>query len=123
MEYHEYAQPTEETLRLFREAMAKTWTPECAKIHEEKIQKKRDQRNVYFILDGGFVKVGFSVYPEGRLSCIQTSNPRARLLGYIKGGCQLEKEIHRKLAEYKYDREWFYYTEEVSEIINQYRGV
>ena len=88
--------------------------------HELRIQKKRGARNVYFILDDGLIKVGFSEFPENRLLQIKTARPSARLIGYIPGGAGLEKEIHRKLAKYKFDKEWFYYTFETREIVSQY---
>ena len=120
MEFHDAAKPSEETLKEFAKIMLKSWTPELQAFHEEKMRRKRDARYVYFILDSNLVKVGFSADPEGRLLHIQTSRPRAKLLGYIKGGTELEKEIHRKLKEYKYGREWFFYEPKVQNIIDEY---
>jgi hypothetical protein len=124
MEIPKYEQPSEETLRLFREAMKAHMTPEhmAAKhaIHEERLNRRRNNRNVYFIVDDGLVKVGVSEYPESRLDAIKTSRPSAKLLGYVKGGFKLEKEIHNKLEKFKFGREWFYYSQEVHNIIEGY---
>lgn len=94
--------------------------PEGMLTKNEILNRRRDNRNVYFIVDGGLVKVGVSEYPEGRLDQIKTSRPSAKLLGYVKGGFELEKEIHNKLEKFKFGREWFYHNQEVNNIIEGY---
>jgi hypothetical protein len=88
--------------------------------HEEKVNIKRGKRKVYFIVDGDVIKIGFSEYPLARLDQIKTSRPSAYLLGEVKGGTELEKEIHTRLSEWHFGREWFHYNHEVANIIKEY---
>lgn len=104
----------------FAKIMRDKMTPELHAARREKEERKRQGREVYFIIDDNLVKIGFSYYPKSRLDQIKTSRPHARLLGSVAGGTKLEKEIHAKLSEYSYGGEWFYYTYESSIIINKY---
>lgn len=120
MEIPKYKQPSKETWHKFAEALMKVRSPEAAAYREEKLNRKRNNRKVYFIVDGGLIKIGVSEYPEARLDEIKTSRPFARLLGFIDGGYELEKNIHTLLAKYNYGREWFYYNKEVNNVIKDY---
>jgi len=65
---------------------------------------------VYYIqeeLDGN-IKIGWSDDPIKRLSQHQTSNSRElRMLVYVKGSQEDEREIHRKFQNTKTQGEWF----------------
>ena len=65
---------------------------------------------VYYIqeeLDGN-IKIGWSDDPIKRLSQHQTSNSRElRMLVYVKGSQEDEREIHRKFQNSKTQGEWF----------------
>ena len=65
---------------------------------------------VYYIqeeLDGN-IKIGWSDDPIKRLSQHQTSNSRElRMLVYVKGSLEYEREIHRKFQNSKTTGEWF----------------
>jgi len=110
---------TEETQTAFAKAMM-PYLNIRTKAHEKKLEIVRANRKVYFIIDEGLVKVGFSEFPFARLDQIKTSRPSAFLLGEVKGGTKLEKEIHNRLSKWHFDREWFYYSEEVRNIIKEY---
>jgi hypothetical protein len=68
------------------------------------------EQYVYFIQDvtGHVIKVGCAADPQSRLAQLKTGNPRKlRLLGYLPGGRKLEQEIHKELAYWRLDGEWF----------------
>lgn len=73
------------------------------------------QGYVYFIsCDSGGrqvpVKIGYSNnHPCGRLSAMQTGNPyRLELLGYLRGGQGLERQMHRDFSAHRIAGEWFH---------------
>ena len=56
----------------------------------------------------GNIKIGWSNDPLKRLSEHQTSNSRElRMLVYVKGSQDYEKEIHKKFQNFKTTGEWF----------------
>ena len=56
----------------------------------------------------GNIKIGWSEDPIKRLQQHQTSNSRElRMLVYVKGSPDYEKEIHRKFQTSKTTGEWF----------------
>jgi prophage regulatory protein len=64
----------------------------------------------------GPIKIGVSVYVEGRIAGIQTGNPHTiTLLGTIMDDrdYDLEKEIHKRLFPYQLCGEWFDNNKEV----------
>jgi hypothetical protein len=115
---------TDEGKAALQKAFAPYMTAEMCRerdrIYEERMQIKRNNRKVYFILYGNLLKVGYSEYPEARLEQIKTSCPSARLIGSINGGIELEKEIHSRLKESHYDREWFWFSDEAQRIVKEY---
>lgn len=65
---------------------------------------------VYFIQGegGGPIKIGWAVYPRGRLSSLQASSPvRLRLLAYVPGGVAKERRLHQQFAADRLHGEWF----------------
>ena len=73
-------------------------------------ETKSKEGFVYYIqeeLDGN-IKIGWSDDPIKRLSQHQTSNSRElRMLVYVKGSQEYEREIHRKFQISKTTGEWF----------------
>jgi hypothetical protein len=67
---------------------------------------------VYFIgAADGFVKIGFSTNLTTRVCDIQGANPMPlRVLAYLEGDRDLEKEYHKRFAEHRHFYEWFRLT-------------
>jgi hypothetical protein len=77
---------------------------------------------VYFIeaLGKNEVKIGSSSNPEHRVAGLQTGNAsQFKLLGTLRGGRELEHEIHRKFnhLRIRQDGEWFYGFDELRDYI------
>ena len=73
-------------------------------------ETKSKEGFVYYIQEDmdGNIKIGWSEDPIKRLSQHQTSNSRElRMLVYVKGSPDYEKEIHRKFQTSKTTGEWF----------------
>jgi len=72
----------------------------------------------YFISDGrGHVKIGKSSHVKKRLQDIQVANPyECQLLGVTEKD---ECEIHVKFAEYHIRGEWFTFSEEIQEWVDE----
>jgi hypothetical protein len=64
---------------------------------------------VYFVSDGGAVKIGFTADLEGRIAALQTGcKSRLELLAVIRGGTRsTEKLLHEFFAPYRLHGEWF----------------
>lgn len=72
----------------------------------------RPMGRVYAVLceESSAVKIGVSDDPERRVSRLQCANPHDLiLLGYVDGGHDLERKIHKYLADYRMRGEWFRY--------------
>jgi hypothetical protein len=77
---------------------------------------------VYFIQsDAGPIKIGHSdVGARSRLSQLQTSSPIGlKLLKVLPGTIKLERELHRKFAQYRLRGEWFQPSPELLEFIKK----
>lgn len=78
---------------------------------EELIQclKTKNVRSykTYLAIDSstGYVKIGKSVNPESRIRALTTANIHINL--YAISNNDYEKEIQKKLIDYKINREWF----------------
>ncbi|HEC38637.1 hypothetical protein LCGC14_0695440 [marine sediment metagenome] len=76
---------------------------------------------VYFIqgLNGGLIKIGYSMNPEKRFKKIQDNSPiNLRIICYIKGGRAKETKLHRKFRDERQHSEWFEPSERLLEYIN-----
>lgn len=64
---------------------------------------------VYFIQEeGGLVKIGVAKDPDRRLKDLRAGNPRELvLLGTMRGGRDVEFELHNTFASYRERGEWF----------------
>ena len=81
------------------------------------------ERSVFenMVWDGvSFVKVGRTVDVRKRLESLQCGNPMGlQLLGCVKGGPELEGNLHRWLKPYRHScGEWFQYSYRVAQYIN-----
>ena len=75
---------------------------------------------VYFAYDAlkQIVKIGFTDQPLGdRITNLKTANPDIRLLGWISGNRKNEKELQKRFQHLNYEREWFYYRDELQEFV------
>ena len=92
---------------------------------------------VYFILADteGFdplVKIGLSIDPDRRLieicndiesgkyaiEWLETGTESLSILGLLEGTQPLETALHKDFQKYKAGREWFWYNDELEEIID-----
>lgn len=83
----------------------------AAALFNLKQAKRRRPTYVYFIADesNGAVKIGTCTGdPFRRLRTLQTGHPAAlELLFYLKGGRDLERELHQRFAGLRRRGEWF----------------
>lgn len=78
-----------------------------------------DEKRVYFIRCGEFVKIGFSVRPEERLEVIQSVMPHeVVLIGHIPGARRRERELHTRFAHLHHRGEWFRLEPELRKAIS-----
>jgi hypothetical protein len=61
---------------------------------------------VYFIRDGGKVKIGHSVKPSVRMAALETHS-KLELLAACHGGRIREQALHKRFKEYRIKGEWF----------------
>jgi N6-adenosine-specific RNA methylase IME4 len=78
----------------------------------------REARQIYIAASENKIKVGVSSDPEGRMVLLRCANPGINIIKTYIGGFNEEKRIHEALKDYHLDREWFSYSEEVMEIID-----
>jgi hypothetical protein len=68
----------------------------------------------------GYIKIGKSWDPYGRLRELQTGNPhRLKIIAIINGGYIYERYCHKLLAHLHVRGEWFEYTEEIDMVIEK----
>lgn len=77
---------------------------------------------VYFVFakELNRVKIGFTGFKtvENRLCGLQTSSPcKLELIGYINSNQDFEKELHNRFDKYRIIGEWFKYSKEIKEYI------
>lgn len=84
-----------------------------------------DEGFIYFIAsfpgrDGhNLVKIGFTGNVHKRLETFRTALPFDPELAFSMPGTMAdEKEIHRRLAESRFNREWFHYDDRVQAMID-----
>lgn len=73
---------------------------------------------VYFLHAGRRMKIGFSNNPSKRADSMQTAVPeRLRVALKMKGGRDLEREMHARFKDLHIRGEWFYYRGELSAFV------
>ena len=83
----------------------------------EKVLREREARRtyVYFMLAKNLVKIGFSNDPKKRAADMQTAIPeRLEIVLKMKGGRELEREMHARFKELHIGGEWFAYHGELA---------
>lgn len=76
---------------------------------------------LYFIRSGQYVKIGVSANPRGRIASIQTGNPEpVEVLAIVEGDASLEADLHRRLASFRKQGEWF---EDCPAVRNEIEGL
>ncbi len=78
---------------------------------------------LYLIKSNNYLKIGFSENEstfQNRLHSYKCHNPSFEVLEVCDGTIQDENNLHKLCDEYKYRTEWFYYSEEVLDIWNNY---
>lgn len=78
---------------------------------------------VYFISSDDKIKIGYTKNIKRRLKQLQTSNSsQLILLGYIEGDKNVEKQLHKRFAQYRIreNGEWFNCNDEILDYINEY---
>lgn len=69
------------------------------------------------------VKIGFSCNVRQRLAALPSTVRdcgRLSLVGWVKGGPQVEREMHRKFSAHRAVGEWFIPTEEMAHYIREH---
>ena len=74
---------------------------------------------IYFIQsEDGFIKIGCTQTLKKRIKAIQACNAlKIKLIGKMKGGYDLESELHLKFKRYRKRGEWFHPVPELLEYI------
>lgn len=68
----------------------------------------KDEKFVYFISNGEFVKIGVASNPEKRLKQLQTANhTKLKLFAFTEGGEVVEKVMHKLFEPLRVRGEWF----------------
>lgn len=81
---------------------------------------------IYIIKTGSFVKIGYTTNVARRLGQLQSANPEPlELIDSIPGTLAVERSIHEKLSPYRSEggNEWYKLTPEVTEFVNNFRGL
>ena len=83
----------------------------------------KHQEVVYFIQQidnqNGAIKIGVSFNPVKRLAQLQTTSPdKLDFIGVIRGGYQLETELHHKFSHLNLTGEWFRADDSLLEFID-----
>jgi hypothetical protein len=69
---------------------------------------KADRGYVYFMEMGDFIKIGWSHWPDSRMSSLQAASPyEIRILAAFPGSMDQESKLHELFAEFRHRREWF----------------
>jgi hypothetical protein len=79
---------------------------------------------VYFILDvqSNAVKIGYTTLKglKRRLDNLQIGTPNnLKILGAVWGDRKIERKLHEKFVDFHIRGEWFNYTSEIDEYLNE----
>jgi N6-adenosine-specific RNA methylase IME4 len=87
---------------------------------QERQEKLKSKRRVYFMRDEESIKVGISSYADGRLLSLRTARPDIELLGTVAWYPGAESLISKKLAAHKIGGEWYSASDEVMAFIHKW---
>lgn len=80
-------------------------------------------KHLYFITDGEHVKIGRANNVYQRVINLQSGNPRQIwLTDVFKDKGYKEQELHRKLERFRKSGEWFWLSDEVERILQEFRN-
>lgn len=83
-------------------------------------QSKPVVMDLYFILHGGFVKIGKAIRPQKRMRGFQTGAPeKLKILAIIPKMGEIERLCHKKFKHLHVRGEWFKYTDEIDTFIEE----
>lgn len=80
------------------------------------MQMKRWAETVYLISADGRLKIGFTTDLARRLAEYRSYIPNIQLVATIGGDRKVENALHRELAEFRLEREWFRDVPEVRKL-------
>ena len=87
------------------------------------IDKHGEPIYLYAVIDNSskLVKFGKSKCPWMRLSGLRTANPNdIRMMVYCEEKLPLsEKEVHKRLSDYRVSGEWFRYSQDTQNVISE----
>lgn len=72
---------------------------------------------IYVIKSGDKLKVGYTQNLEKRLISYRTHNPHIELITTMAGERKLEQGMHKHLAKYRVEGEWFEYNDQVMQYV------
>ena len=85
-------------------------------------ENELNQTFIYFISSQNQIKIGYSNNPIKRLKNMQVGNPNELvLLLFYEGSIYEEQELHTKFSEYHVRGEWFRYSREIQNYIDEKR--
>lgn len=77
------------------------------------------EKEIYFIYDGKYVKMGMSENPRKRLKELQTGNPNQMILLHsFIGNDECYEAIQEEFKEYNYRSEWYCFDGELKKFID-----
>ena len=80
--------------------------------------------NVYFILQGEYIKIGYSTDVERRMDGIMCDNPNElTLLACFPATMKTERKLHDAFSHCRYRNEWFHADKDIYEFINAMREI
>jgi hypothetical protein len=81
--------------------------------------KYRGRWQVYFIKCDKYVKIGQTFDIDKRLDVVNTNNPFDidLLLLIQEAPDRLERALHKHFEQYRYKREWFFYSKEIQSFL------
>jgi len=89
------------------------------KLKRRRPLKSDHQTYVYFMLVRNRVKIGFSKNPKRRAEDLQTALPdKISVVLKMKGGRELEREMHARFKDLRLGREWFAYHGALADFIH-----
>jgi hypothetical protein len=81
---------------------------EVAKYINERVDEEIQNCRVYFIDNGDYVKIGYTMNLNGRLSSLRCGSPYdVQVLLAIPGNYAKESELHKRFNHLHHRREWF----------------
>jgi hypothetical protein len=101
------------------------WTyylAECRRLKRECRQREKRQPMIYFIqaVDGGPIKIGYSIDPQKCLKQIQRKSPvPLQILRMIEGDIEYKEAIHHLFNKSRVRGEWFDPSEELLAFIEK----